>query len=117
MAQNIQTDIIDLILYFICIVWVIIVYFRRGSIENLQKRVDRPNVKIECENGSVFYADHVICTAPLGRTMYLIRFGQIPNNLSKYPKFNLLYLAKKIFKRKLNFHQAVFELGPKMSNL
>jgi len=39
---------------------------RRGSIENLQKRVDRPNVKIECENGSVFYADHVICTAPLG---------------------------------------------------
>ena len=45
---------------------IIIFFYRRGSIENLQKRVDRPNVKIECENGAVFYTDHVICTAPLG---------------------------------------------------
>lgn len=39
---------------------------RRGSTENLQKRSDRPNVKVECENGAVFYTDHVICTMPLG---------------------------------------------------
>eukprot|EP00096_Caligus_rogercresseyi_P013426 TRINITY_DN6071_c0_g1_i1.p1 TRINITY_DN6071_c0_g1~~TRINITY_DN6071_c0_g1_i1.p1 ORF type:complete len:603 (-),score=162.69 TRINITY_DN6071_c0_g1_i1:421-2229(-) len=25
-----------------------------------------PNVKVECENGKVFYSDHVICTIPLG---------------------------------------------------
>ena len=27
---------------------------------------NHPNVKIECENGERFYADHIICTIPLG---------------------------------------------------
>ncbi len=26
----------------------------------------RPNVMVECENGAKFYADHVVCTLPLG---------------------------------------------------
>ena len=25
-----------------------------------------PNVKVECENGQIYYADHIICTIPLG---------------------------------------------------
>lgn len=39
---------------------------RRGSTENLCKRKGKPSVKIECDNGKVFFADHVICTVPLG---------------------------------------------------
>ena len=42
--------------------------FRRGSTENLYKRKGKPRVKVECENGSIFLADHVICTVPLGKT-------------------------------------------------
>ena len=27
---------------------------------------NHPNVMIECENGTKFYTDHVVCTVPLG---------------------------------------------------
>ena len=40
---------------------------RAGSICStpLHRRA-HPNVMVECENGSKFYTDHVICTIPLG---------------------------------------------------
>ena len=44
---------------------------RRGSKEALnvdpcKRRCGKPNVKLETEAGEIFYADHVICTMPLG---------------------------------------------------
>ena len=37
---------------------------RRGSQEDL--RAGRPAVRVECEDGSCYHADQVICTVPLG---------------------------------------------------
>ena len=42
---------------------------RRGSLEKLNRRKGRPSVKVELQNGKALYADHVICTVPLGRNM------------------------------------------------
>ena len=44
---------------------------RRGSKEALdiypcKRRCGKPNVRLETEAGEIFYADHVICTMPLG---------------------------------------------------
>jgi len=42
---------------------------RRGSQDGLDKpnqRTGKPSVKVECDNGTVFYADQLICTIPLG---------------------------------------------------
>jgi len=42
---------------------------RRGSQDMLDKpnqRSGKPSVKVECDNGTVFYADQLICTMPLG---------------------------------------------------
>jgi len=42
---------------------------RRGSQDGLDKpnqRSGKPSVKVECDNGTVFYADQLICTIPLG---------------------------------------------------
>jgi hypothetical protein len=39
---------------------------RRGSIESLSKRRGVPSVKVECENGELYYADHLICALPIG---------------------------------------------------
>ena len=45
-----------------------VVSSRRGSGEwdPATHRSGKPSVKVECENGQVFYADQVICTIPLG---------------------------------------------------
>ena len=41
---------------------------RRGSgdWEAASRRSGQPSVRVECENGAVFYADQLICTVPLG---------------------------------------------------
>ena len=44
---------------------------RRGSQDLLEssptQRSGKPSVKVECDNGIMFYADHLICTMPLGK--------------------------------------------------
>ena len=41
--------------------------FRRGSIESVSKRRGVPSVKVECESGELYYADHLICALPIGK--------------------------------------------------
>ena len=45
-----------------------VVSSRRGSGEFDPEKLKsgKPSVKVECDNGEVFYADQVICTIPLG---------------------------------------------------
>jgi len=47
-----------------------VVNSRRGSKDLLEssshQRRGKPSVKVECDNGTTFYADHLICTMPLG---------------------------------------------------
>ena len=46
-----------------------VVSSRRGSKDlddPAYRKSGKPSVKLECENGTVFYADQVICTIPLG---------------------------------------------------
>ena len=47
-----------------------VVSSRRGSKDlddPAYRKSGKPSVKLECENGTVFYADQVICTIPLGK--------------------------------------------------
>ena len=42
------------------------IFFAKQYFTVLCCRCGKPNVKLETEAGEVFYADHVICTMPLG---------------------------------------------------
>ena len=55
---------------------------------------NNPNVMVECENGEKFYADHVICTIPLGvlKDKHLTLFSpQLPD--SKIKAMDKLYFG------------------------
>ena len=47
---------------------------RRGSgdWEAASRRSGQPSVRVECDNGAVFYADQLICTVPLGAQAFSI---------------------------------------------
>ena len=46
-----------------------VVSSRRGSgdLDPAYSKSGKPGVKVECEDGTVFYADQLICTIPLGQ--------------------------------------------------
>ena len=54
-----------------------------------------PNVMVECEDGDTYYADHVICTIPLG--IYKINLKTVP-----YPRITQ-ELDRKAFEIFLKF--------------
>ena len=47
-----------------------VVSSRRGSgdFDPVYSKSGKPGVKVECEDGTVFHADQLICTIPLGRS-------------------------------------------------
>ena len=48
---------------------------------------NHPNVMVECEDGDTYYADHVICTIPLGmycKNPFLVKYRVRNSNCSAY---------------------------------